>query len=75
MRNRCSCEAYAATKWVAAHGAEIGVDGARLAVVGNSVGGNIAAVVSQIGKDRQGPAISFQSLMWPAANHAFECPC
>ncbi|MEA9731415.1 alpha/beta hydrolase [Xanthomonas campestris] len=33
-------QAYAATKWVAAHGAEIGVDGTRLALVGNSVGGN-----------------------------------
>ncbi|PMS14363.1 alpha/beta hydrolase [Trinickia dabaoshanensis] len=65
-------EAYAATKWVAAHGGEIGVDGARLAVVGNSVGGNMAAVVSQMAKDRQGPAIRFQGLMWPVMDHAFE---
>ncbi|KVR27091.1 alpha/beta hydrolase [Burkholderia ubonensis] len=65
-------EAYAATKWVAAHGAEIGVDGARLAVVGNSVGGNMAAVVSQMAKDRQGPAIRFQGLMWPVTDHAFD---
>ncbi|RQS71161.1 alpha/beta hydrolase [Burkholderia sp. Bp8963] len=65
-------EAYAATKWVAAHGAEIGVDGARLAVVGNSVGGNMAAVVSQMAKDRQGPAIRFQGLMWPVTNHVFD---
>jgi acetyl esterase/lipase len=39
-------QAYAATKWVAEHGLEIKVDGKRLAVVGNSVGGNMAAVVS-----------------------------
>ncbi|MFX1766620.1 alpha/beta hydrolase [Paraburkholderia sp. A1RI-2L] len=65
-------EAYAATKWVAAHGEEIGVDGARLAVVGNSVGGNMAAVVSQMAKDRQGPAIRFQGLMWPVTDHAFD---
>ncbi|MEA9887241.1 alpha/beta hydrolase fold domain-containing protein [Xanthomonas campestris] len=39
-------QAYAATKWVAAHGAEIGVDGTRLALVGNSVGGNMAASVA-----------------------------
>lgn len=37
-------EIYAATKWVAAHGAEINVDGKRLAVAGNSVGGNMTAV-------------------------------
>ncbi|SEK12878.1 Acetyl esterase/lipase [Paraburkholderia diazotrophica] len=65
-------EAYAVTKWVAAHGEEIGVDGARLAVVGNSVGGNMAAVISQMAKDRQGPAIRFQGLMWPVTDHAFD---
>ncbi|WP_322046492.1 alpha/beta hydrolase [Paraburkholderia sp. J67] len=65
-------EAYAATKWVAAHGEEIGVDGARLAVVGNSVGGNMAAVVSQMAKDRHGPAIRFQGLMWPVTDHDFD---
>ncbi|CAG9255303.1 alpha/beta hydrolase [Paraburkholderia caribensis] len=64
-------EAYAATAWVAAHGADIGVDGARLAVVGNSVGGNMAAVVSQMAKDRHGPSIRFQGLMWPVTDHAF----
>ncbi len=56
-------DAYAATKWVAAHGEKTGVDGTRLAVVGNSVGGNMAAVVSQMAKDRYGPAIRFQGLM------------
>jgi len=65
-------EAYAATKWVAAHGAEIGVDGSRLAVVGNSVGGNMAAVVSLMAKDRQGPKISLQVLLWPVTNANFE---
>ncbi|RBJ71423.1 alpha/beta hydrolase, partial [Pseudomonas sp. MWU12-2534b] len=50
-------QAYAAAKWVAAHGAEIGVDGSRLAVVGNSVGGNMAAVVALMAKDKGGPAI------------------
>ncbi|WP_144112798.1 alpha/beta hydrolase [Paraburkholderia sp. BCC1886] len=65
-------QAYAATKWVAAHGDEIGVDGKRLAVVGNSVGGNMAAVVSLMAKDRQGPAIRFQGLMWPVTDNNFE---
>ena len=53
-------QAYAATKWVAEHGKEINVDGKRLAVVGNSVGGNMAAVVSLMAKDKHGPAIKFQ---------------
>ena len=64
-------QAYAATKWVAAHGSEIGVDGSRLAVVGNSVGGNMAAVVSLMAKDKQGPAIRFQGLMWPVTDNNF----
>ncbi|TKC92541.1 alpha/beta hydrolase [Trinickia terrae] len=65
-------QAYAATKWVAAHGSEIGVDGQRLAVVGNSVGGNMAAVVSLMAKDKQGPRIRFQGLMWPVTDHDFD---
>jgi acetyl esterase len=64
-------QAYAATRWVAAHGNEIGVDGSRLAVVGNSVGGNMAAVVSLMAKNRQGPAIRFQGLMWPVTDNDF----
>jgi acetyl esterase len=64
-------QAYAATQWVAAHGNEIGVDGNRLAVVGNSVGGNMAAVVSLMAKDKHGPEIRFQGLMWPVTDHNF----
>jgi len=64
-------QAYAATKWVAAHGNEIAVDGSRLAVVGNSVGGNMAAVVSLMAKDKQGPAIRFEGLMWPVTDSDF----
>lgn len=63
---------YAATKWVAEHGAEINVDGKRLAVVGNSVGGNAAAVVSLMAKDKGTPAIRFQVLMWPVTDANFE---
>lgn len=64
-------QAYAATKWVAAHGSEIGVDGNRLAVVGNSAGGNMAAVVSLMAKDKHGPDIRFQGLMWPVTDNNF----
>lgn len=65
-------QAYAATSWVAAHGAEIGVDGGRLAVAGNSVGGNMAAVVALMAKDRGRPNIRCQLLLWPVTNAAFD---
>ncbi len=65
-------QAYAATKWVAEHGKEIGVDGKRLAVTGNSVGGNMAAVVSLMAKDKGTPAIKFQLLLWPVTDANFD---
>src|SRR6266704_3827899 len=65
-------ESYAATAWVASHGAEIGVDATRLSVVGNSVGGNMAAMVALMAKDRGGPKISFQLLFYPATDANFE---
>jgi acetyl esterase/lipase len=65
-------QAYAATKWVAAHGREIGIDGRRLAVVGNSVGGNMAAVVSLMAKDRGTPDIVFQVMFWPVTDASFD---
>lgn len=67
-------QAYAATKWVAAHGHEIGIDGRRLAVAGNSVGGNMAAVVSLMAKDRGAPSIVFQLLFWPVTDARFDTP-
>ena len=65
-------QAYAATKWVAEHGAEIGVDGARLAVVGNSVGGNMAAVTALKAKLEGGPELKAQILFWPVTNADFD---
>ncbi|MGY1449063.1 alpha/beta hydrolase [Pseudomonas chlororaphis] len=65
-------QAYAATQWVAEHGQEINVDGKRLAVAGNSVGGNMAAVVSLMAKDKGTPAILFQLLLWPVTDANFE---
>lgn len=65
-------EAYAATKWVAAHGADIDVDGKRLAVVGNSAGGNIAAATALMAKDKKGPQLKLQVLFWPVTNADFE---
>ena len=65
-------QAYAATKWVAEHGEEIGLDGKRLAVAGNSVGGNMATVVALMAKDKKGPEIKLQILFWPVTNAYFE---
>ncbi|HTD41585.1 MAG TPA: alpha/beta hydrolase [Mucilaginibacter sp.] len=61
-------EIYAATKWVAEHGNEIGVNGKSLAVVGNSVGGNMTAVTCIKAKENGGPHIKLQILMWPVTN-------
>ncbi|TWD50350.1 alpha/beta hydrolase [Pseudomonas sp. SJZ131] len=65
-------QAYAATRWVAEHGKELGVDGQRLAVAGNSVGGNMAAVVALMAKEQKTPALRFQLLMWPVTNAQFD---
>lgn len=63
---------YAATKWVAQHGDEIGVNGKNLAVVGNSVGGNMTAAVVLMAKEKGGPAIKLQALLWPVTDANFE---
>jgi acetyl esterase len=67
-------QAYAATRWVAAHGGEIQVDGERLALVGNSVGGNMTAVVALMAQDKGGPTIKCQVLFWPVTDANFETP-
>jgi acetyl esterase/lipase len=65
-------EIYAATQWVAEHGEEIGVDGKNLAVVGNSVGGNMTAVTTLKAKEKGGPHIKLQILMWPIVDANFD---
>lgn len=64
-------EIYAVTEWVAEHGDEIGVDGKNLAIAGNSVGGNMTAVTCLKAKDKGGPAIKFQLLLWPVTDADF----
>jgi acetyl esterase len=59
-------QAYEATKWVSKNGAEIGVDSSKVAVTGNSVGGNMAAAVTLMIHDRGGANIVYQQLLWPA---------
>jgi acetyl esterase len=60
------CEA--ATQWVSAHAADLGADPARLAVAGDSAGGNLAAVVARRARDAGGPPIVFQLLVYPCTD-------
>ncbi|MED5811578.1 alpha/beta hydrolase [Mycolicibacterium sp. 050232] len=61
-------DAWAATEWVAAHAGELGGDPARLVVAGDSAGGNLAAVVAMTARDRSGPPIAFQVLIYPVVD-------
>lgn len=65
-------EIYAATQWVSENGKEIGVDGKNLAVVGNSVGGNMTAAITLMAKDKKEPHIKLQVLLWPVTDANFE---
>jgi acetyl esterase len=55
-------------EWLVAHGTELGFDGTRLAVVGDSSGANIAAAISVLARDAGGPRIALQCLVYPATD-------
>lgn len=59
-------DAWAALRWVGEHAAELGGDPARIAVAGDSAGGNFAAVMTQLARDHGGPPLVFQLLWYPA---------
>jgi len=61
-------QSYATLKWVATHAEEFGADGSRIAVAGNSVGGNMTAALTLMAKDRGGPRIRYQVLLIPATD-------
>jgi acetyl esterase/lipase len=65
-------QVYTTIKWVSGHGNEIGVNGKNLAVVGNSVGGNMTAAVVLMAKEKKGPSIKLQVLLWPVTDANFE---
>jgi acetyl esterase len=67
-------QAYSATRYVAEHGTELGLDAARIAVVGDSAGGNMAAVVALLAKERGGPPICLQVLLYPATDATMSQP-
>jgi len=61
-------DAWAATRWVVAHAGELGADASRLAVGGDSAGGNLAAVVALLARDKGAPAIAVQVLIYPVTD-------
>jgi acetyl esterase len=67
-------DAWAATRWVVAHAPELGVDGGRIAVGGDSAGGNLAAVVALLARDHGGPPIRLQALLYPVTDTDLDTP-
>jgi acetyl esterase len=67
-------DCYAATCWISEHGAADGLDAGRLAVGGASAGGNLAAAVAQLARERGGPMLAFQLLVYPPLDHRAATP-
>ena len=67
-------DTYAATRYIAEHAAEFGVDPDRMAVGGDSAGGNLATVVALLSRDRGGPRLKFQLLIYPVVDFYDESP-
>ena len=63
-------DCFAATTWLAGHAAELAIDESRIAVGGTSAGANLAAAVALLARDRAGPALVFQLLVYPPTDHA-----
>ncbi len=61
-------DAYAATRYIAEHAAEFGIDPQRIAIGGDSSGGNLAAVVTLMAREKRGPKLAFQLLVYPAVD-------
>ena len=64
-------DCWTALRWAAAHASEIGGDASRIAVGGDSAGGNLAAVCALLARDAGGPALALQALVYPVADVDF----
>ncbi|WP_183015539.1 alpha/beta hydrolase [Achromobacter sp. UMC46] len=64
-------DVYAGLQWVSGNAARLGIDASRIAVCGDSAGGNLAAAVAIMARDRGGPAIAHQLLLYPVMDYAF----
>jgi acetyl esterase len=67
-------DAWAATTWIAAHAMELGVDASRLAVGGDSAGGDLATVVTLMARDAGGPLLRYQVLIYPVTDLSVDQP-
>jgi acetyl esterase len=67
-------DCYAATQWIVANAKDIGIDGTRVAVGGDSAGGNLATAVALRARDEGGPALRMQLLVYPVTDHDFSTP-
>jgi acetyl esterase len=67
-------DAYAATRWAAGNAGLLNIDPAKIAVGGDSAGGNLAAVVSQMAQDSREFAVALQALIYPITDHSREYP-
>jgi acetyl esterase/lipase len=65
-------ECYAVLRWVADHGADKGLDAARIAIAGDSVGGNMTAALTLMSRERSGPSLVAQLLFYPVTNASFD---
>ncbi|KRR28961.1 alpha/beta hydrolase [Bradyrhizobium retamae] len=65
-------QVYAATRYLVEHAGHLGIDSTRLAIVGDGIGGNMAAAVTLMAKERRGPKIDVQVLFYPAVSSMFD---
>ncbi|WP_462411713.1 alpha/beta hydrolase [Neobacillus sp. Marseille-QA0830] len=65
-------DAYAAVKWVADNASSLGADAKRIAVGGDSAGGNLTAVTALMARDKGGPSLAYQLLIYPVTSHSYD---
>ena len=67
-------DSYAALRWVVGNAARLGLDPRRVAVGGDSAGGNLATVIALVARERGGPALVHQVLIYPVTDHDLDTP-